>query len=311
MYALLFSSYLSQILTKLLETLTSLQGIKIYIHVCSLREVILFLFGTINFTTKNRSQLVWTSFFWVVDRLGPVFKGLVAVPEYLKLSRPVAVASCLVLRKKNRLNWTWKHYLSPTLNPSKRKRINLRAWIHSQILSFSNHYIRNIPFLIFLLNLVDIKLNLSYLGIRQSLRDHNHVVFLKNSALILLLLKQVFHWMMVMQMMMHWLRLPLYLLLQPHPQVTLILWHFLKPWTVPMQICGDKLLRWRVNPSKLWAHLSLLRSYLLNEKLWVPSLYFKSNRTTLVLSNPSKHAWLQKVSLRSLGWTSMRLLHLL
>ena len=98
-----FSPYLSQILTKLLETLTSLQGIKISIHICNLCEVILLLLGTVNFTTKNRSQLVWTGLFRVVDRLGPVFKGPVAVPEYLQRSRPVAVASCLVLREKN---WT-------------------------------------------------------------------------------------------------------------------------------------------------------------------------------------------------------------
>ena len=73
-----FSPYLSQILTKLLENLTGLQGIKISIHLCNLREVILVLFGTINFTTKNRSQPVWTGFFRVVDRLGLVFKGPVA-----------------------------------------------------------------------------------------------------------------------------------------------------------------------------------------------------------------------------------------
>ena len=99
-----FLPYLSQILTKLLENLTSLQEIKISIHICNLREVILFLFGTINFKTKDRSQLVWTGFLCVVDRLGPIFKGLVAVPEYLKRSRLVAVASCLVLRKKTGLN---------------------------------------------------------------------------------------------------------------------------------------------------------------------------------------------------------------
>ena len=97
------SPYLSQISTKLLETLTNLQGIKISIHVCNLREVILLSFGTINLTTKNWSQLIWTSFSWVVDRLEPVFKGPVAVPEYLERSRLVAVASCLVLREKN---WT-------------------------------------------------------------------------------------------------------------------------------------------------------------------------------------------------------------
>ena len=101
--SLLFLPYLSQILTKLLETLTSLQGIKISIYIYNLREVILLLFGTINFTTKNRSQPVWTGFFRIVNRLGPVLKGPVAVPEYLKWSRPVAVASCLVLREKN---WT-------------------------------------------------------------------------------------------------------------------------------------------------------------------------------------------------------------
>ena len=96
--SLLFPPYLSQILTKLLEALTSLQRVKISIHICNLYEVILLLFGTINFTTKNRSQPVWTGFFPVVNRLGPVFKGPVAVPEYLERSRPVAVASCLVLR---------------------------------------------------------------------------------------------------------------------------------------------------------------------------------------------------------------------
>ena len=101
--SLLFAPFLSQTLTKLLETLTSLQGIKISIHICNLREVILVLFGTINFTTKDQSQPVWTGFFQVVDRLGLVLKGPVAVPEYLKWSRPVAVASCLVLREKN---WT-------------------------------------------------------------------------------------------------------------------------------------------------------------------------------------------------------------
>ena len=101
--SLLFLPYLSQIFTELLETLTSIQGNKISIHICNLRGVILLLFGTMNFTTKNRSQPVWTGFFRVVDRLGPVFKGSVAVPEYLKWSRPVVVANCLVLREKN---WT-------------------------------------------------------------------------------------------------------------------------------------------------------------------------------------------------------------
>ena len=92
-----FLPYLSQILTELLEALTSLQGTKISIYICNLREVILLLFCTINFTTKNRLH------FRVVDQLGLVFKGPVAVPDYLKRSRPVLVASCLVLRGKN---WT-------------------------------------------------------------------------------------------------------------------------------------------------------------------------------------------------------------
>ena len=108
--SLSFLPYLSQVLTELLEFLTSLQGIKISIHIYNLHEIILFLFGTINFTTNDQPQPVWTGFFHVVDRLGPVFKGPVAVPEYLKWSRPVVVASCLVLRKKTGLNWTRKHY---------------------------------------------------------------------------------------------------------------------------------------------------------------------------------------------------------
>ena len=107
-----FLPYLSQILTKLLKTLTSLQKVKVSIHICNLCEVILSSFGTINFTTKDRLQLVWTGFFRVVDQLGLVFKGLVAVLEYLTWSRPVA--SCLVLRKKTGLNWTQKHYPQPS-----------------------------------------------------------------------------------------------------------------------------------------------------------------------------------------------------
>ena len=103
--SLLFLPYLSQILTKLLETLTSLQEIKIFIYVHNAREVILVLFGTINFTTKDQSQLVWTGFFHIVDRLGLVFKGLVAVPKYLNQSRLVAVASCLILGEKSGLHW--------------------------------------------------------------------------------------------------------------------------------------------------------------------------------------------------------------
>ena len=83
---------------ELLKFLISLQRIKISIYVCNVHDVIIFLFGAINFTTKDWLQLVWTSFFCVVDRLGLVFKGPVAVPQYLNQSRQVAVASCLVLK---------------------------------------------------------------------------------------------------------------------------------------------------------------------------------------------------------------------
>ena len=91
---------------------------------CNAHEIILFLFGTINFTTKDQSQLIWTSFFCVVDWLGPVFKGPIAVPKYLKWSRPVAVASCLVLRKKTGLENTntnshhCPHFTPPVAMPS-------------------------------------------------------------------------------------------------------------------------------------------------------------------------------------------------
>ena len=101
-----FSPYLSQILTKLLETLTSLQRIKTSIHICNLHEVILPLFGTINFTTKNWLQPVWTGFFPVVDRLGPVFKGPVAVPEYMERSRSVATG----LSSRHVLDLTFAHF---------------------------------------------------------------------------------------------------------------------------------------------------------------------------------------------------------
>ena len=103
-----FSPYLSQILMKLIEVLINLHVIKISIYLCN---VILFLFGTINCTTKDQSQPVWTDFFHVVDWLGPVFKGPVAAPEYLNWSRSVVVASCLVLEKKTGLNRTFKHCL--------------------------------------------------------------------------------------------------------------------------------------------------------------------------------------------------------
>ena len=78
---------------ELLKSLISLQRIKISIYVCNVHEVITFLFGIINFTTKDQSQLVWTGFFHIVDRLGPVFKGSVVVPQYLNRSRLVPVAS--------------------------------------------------------------------------------------------------------------------------------------------------------------------------------------------------------------------------
>ena len=83
---------------ELLKFLISLQRIKISIYVCNVHEVIIFLFGTINFTTKDWLQLVWIGLFRIVDRLGLVFKGPVAVPQYLNQSRPVAVASCLILK---------------------------------------------------------------------------------------------------------------------------------------------------------------------------------------------------------------------
>ena len=102
-----FLPYLSQILTKVLETLMNIQGIKISTYVCNAFELILVSFCTINFTIKDQLQLVWTSFFCIVDQLRLVFKGPVVVPEYLKWSGPVVVASCLVLReKKTGLNWT-------------------------------------------------------------------------------------------------------------------------------------------------------------------------------------------------------------
>ena len=109
--SILFLPYLSQILTEVLETLISLQVTKMSINVCNACEVILFLFGTINSTTKDQSQLVWTGFFHIVDWLGPVFKGPVVVPKYPNQSRLVAVASCLVLEKKTGLDLTWKHYI--------------------------------------------------------------------------------------------------------------------------------------------------------------------------------------------------------
>ena len=62
----LFSPYLSEILTELLEALISLHGIKIYIYLCNAREVMLFLSGTINFAMKDLLQPVWTDFFSVL-----------------------------------------------------------------------------------------------------------------------------------------------------------------------------------------------------------------------------------------------------
>ena len=109
--SLLLLPYLSQILMKLFETLISLQRIKISIYVHNECEVILVLSGTIDFTTKDQLQPVWTGFFRVMDRLEPVFKGPVAVPECLNRSRPIAVASCLVLEKTTGLNWTQKCYI--------------------------------------------------------------------------------------------------------------------------------------------------------------------------------------------------------
>ena len=72
----LLSPYLNQILMKLLEVLISLQIIKISMYVSNAHEIIFFKFGTINFMTKDWSQLVWTSFFHIVDQLGPVRTSL-------------------------------------------------------------------------------------------------------------------------------------------------------------------------------------------------------------------------------------------
>ena len=63
-----------------------------------------------NWTEPNCNRpdhRLWLHKFWNFSvascDVWPVFKGPVAVPEYLKRSRLVAVASCLVLREKN---WT-------------------------------------------------------------------------------------------------------------------------------------------------------------------------------------------------------------
>ena len=104
--SLLFLPYLSQILPKLLETLISIQRIKISMYVCNAHEIILVLFGTINFTTKDRSQLVWTGFFRIVDRLGPVFKGPVAVPEYTNGIDQLRLPVASFWGKKTGFNWT-------------------------------------------------------------------------------------------------------------------------------------------------------------------------------------------------------------
>ena len=100
----LFSPYLSQILTELLKFLISLQRIKISIYVCNVHEVIFFLFGMINFTTKDQMQLVGTGFFHVVDWLWPVFKGPVAVPWYFELVKTSFDCQLPHFEVKK---WTW------------------------------------------------------------------------------------------------------------------------------------------------------------------------------------------------------------
>ena len=103
-----FSPYLTQILTTLLKSLITLQGIKISIYVCNSCEVILFLSGTINFTTTDRLQLVWTSFFSCCGLIRTGFMGQVAVPEWIspdQLQLPVFEKK----KKKTSLNWTQKH----------------------------------------------------------------------------------------------------------------------------------------------------------------------------------------------------------
>ena len=59
--------------------------------------------------------------FWP-DWLGPVFKGPVAVPEYLKWSRLVAVASCVILRKETGLKNT-------TCTPGVSETIKFNNWL--------------------------------------------------------------------------------------------------------------------------------------------------------------------------------------
>ena len=68
---------------------------------CTLANIVFILYK--KFYNKRPVATGLDRFFCIEDRLGPVFKGPVAVPKYLKLSRLVAVASCLVLRGKN---WT-------------------------------------------------------------------------------------------------------------------------------------------------------------------------------------------------------------
>ena len=99
----LFSPYLSQILTKLLEVLISLQIIKISMYLCNELEVIFIFIWYNKFYSKGPVATGLDQFYLFVDRLGPVFKGPVAVPEYLNRSRLLMVASCLVLEKKTGL----------------------------------------------------------------------------------------------------------------------------------------------------------------------------------------------------------------
>ena len=66
---------------------------------CTCGNIALIWYNT--FYNKRPVTTGLDQFFCVVDRLGLVFKGLVVVPEYLNQSRPVAVASCLILGEKN------------------------------------------------------------------------------------------------------------------------------------------------------------------------------------------------------------------
>ena len=100
-----FLPYLSQVLTKLLEMLISLQRIKISIHGCNACEVILVFF----WYNKRPVTTGPDQFSLCCGLIRTSLKGPVVVPVYLNQFRLVVVASCLILEKKTGLNWTQKH----------------------------------------------------------------------------------------------------------------------------------------------------------------------------------------------------------